>query len=120
VTHKLLAVMFVMMLVFTGINYAANDKTSLGTQSVPQSLGGQAGEVARELKDTADESLSTGAAKVTETSQKVETEAQETLKILRQQWDALAKQLQEKTQQIQKQLAQQWQDFNKSFNQPQK
>jgi len=54
--------------------------------------------------------------KVTESSKKVEAEAQETLKTLQQQWDVLAKQLQEKTQQVQKQIQQQWQDFNKSLN----
>ncbi len=82
------------------------------------SLGSQAGEAARELKGTADESLSTGAMKVTETSKKVETEVQDTLRTLQQQWDVLARQLQEKTRQIQKQFQQQLQDFNKSFNAP--
>jgi flagellar motility protein MotE (MotC chaperone) len=96
-----------------GVSYAADE---------PSSLGAQVGEAAKQLQGTADESLSTGAMKVTETSKKLETEIQDTLKVLQQQWDALAKQLQEKTrqiqQQLQKQLQQQLQDFNKSFNAP--
>ncbi len=100
-----------MMLIAAGWAYAVDEQVSLGTQ---------AGEVARELKGTADESLSMGATKVAESSKKVETEVQDTLKTLQQQWDVLAKQLQEKTKQIQQQLQQQWQDFNKSFNQPPK
>ncbi len=115
---KVLGVILGMMFVVAGMGYAADDQTSSGTQAAPQSLGGQAGEAARELKGTADESLSTGTRKVAESSKKVQAEAQETLKTLQQQWDALAKQLQEKTQQIQKQLQEQWQDFNKSYNKP--
>jgi hypothetical protein len=104
---RLAGVLFLMTLVPTGIGHAADEKASLGTQ---------AGEVARELKDTAGESLSTGAMKVAESSKKVEAEVQQTAQTLQQQWDVLAKQLQEKTQQMQKELAQQWQDFNKSLN----
>ncbi|MFH1799334.1 MAG: hypothetical protein ABH891_00610 [Candidatus Omnitrophota bacterium] len=114
--YKLVAFTVAMIFAVAGMVYAADEQASLGTQAAPQSLGRQAGEVARELKDTAGEGLSTGAIKVAESSKKVEAEVQETVKTLQQQWDALAKQLQEKTQQIQKELAQQWQDFNKSFN----
>lgn len=107
--YKLWAVMLVLMFTAIGICRAAEDQNSLGAK---------AGEAARELKGTADETLSTGAMKVSETSKKVETEVQDTLKTLQQQWDVLAKQLQEKTKQIQQQLQQQLQDFNKSFNAP--
>jgi len=104
---KMLVIMFMMVFTVAGMSHAAEDTTSLGTQ---------AGEAARELKGTADESLSTGAAKVSEASAKVQTDAQDAFKTLQEQWNVLAKQLQEKTQQIQKQLDQQWQDFNKSLN----
>ncbi len=113
---KILIMVFVIMVVSAGVGYATEDQTSPDMQAALQSLGGQAGEVARELKGTADESFSTGAMKVSETSKKMEADAQETLKTLQQQWDVLAKQLQEKTQQIQKQVQQQWQDFDKSYN----
>ena len=116
---KMLIIMFVTMVVLTGTSYGADDQASLGTQAVPQSLGGQAGEAARELKTTAAGSLSTGAIKVSESSGKVEAGVRETFKTLQQQWDVLAKQLQEKTQQIQKQIEQQLQDFNKAFHTPQ-
>jgi len=106
---KIAAILFFIGLISTGVNYAADDQASLGTQ---------AGEAARQLKGTADEGLSTGATKVAESSKKVEAEAQETLKTLQQQWDVLAKQLQEKTQELQKQFDQQWRDFNKAFNKP--
>ena len=102
-------IIFVITLTGAGMSYAADDQASLGTQT---------GTAARELKDTAGETLSTGAMKVAKSSKKVEAEVQDTLKTLREQWDVLAGQLQEKTKQIQKQLDQQWQDFNKSFNQP--
>ncbi len=117
--YKLVACMFTMIFIAAGMGYAADEQASLGTQATPQSLGGQAGEAARELKDTASEGLSTGEAKVAESSKKVEVEAQETLKTLQQQWDVLAQQLQEKTQELRKQIEQQWQDFNKSFNKQQ-
>jgi len=103
------SVLMLMMFIMAGSCYAADNATSLGTQ---------AGEAARELKGAADETLSVGAVKVAESSQKVKGEVQDTLKTLQQQWDVLAKQLQEKTKQIQKQLDQQWQDFNRSFNKP--
>ena len=45
-----------------------------------------------------------------------ETELQETVAVMRQQWDAFSQQLQEKAGQLRAQLAQQWQDFQKSFN----
>jgi len=104
--YRTAAIMLLMIWVLAGNCYAVDDQTSLGAQ---------AGTAARDLKGTADESLSTGAMKVAESSKKVEVEVQDTLKTLQQQWDVLAKQLQAKTQQIQKQLEQQWQDFNKSF-----
>jgi len=106
---KLWAMMFAMMVALAGLSYGADNQASLGTQ---------AGEAARDLKGTANEALSTGAMKVTESSKKVEAEVQDTVKTLQQQWDVLAKQLQEKTKEIQKQLDQQWQDFNKSLNKP--
>lgn len=96
----------------SAVGYSADDQ-------VAPSLGGQAGEAARELKGTADESYATGMIKVGEASRKMEADARETVKTLQQQWDVLAQQLQAKTKQIQKQLDQQWQDFNKSFNKPQ-
>jgi chaperonin cofactor prefoldin len=105
-----------------GRGYAADDQAAPSTPNAladKQSLGGQAGTAARELKGTADESLSTGAMKVAESSKKVEAEVQDTLKTLQQQWDVLAKQLQEKTREIQAQLQQQWQDFQRSLNKPQ-
>ena len=102
-------VVFVLMLTSVRILVAAED---------PSSMGAKAGEAARELKETADESLSTGAMKVAETSQKVEVEVQDTLRTLQQQWDEFTARLQEKTRQIQKQLQQQLRDFNKSFNAP--
>jgi ABC-type phosphate transport system auxiliary subunit len=108
--YKLFAILLVAMF-FSSVGYAADD------QPAP-SLGAQAGEAARELKGTADESLSTGAMKVAQASKKVEAEAQDTMKMLSEQWNVLALQLQEKTRQIQKQLDQQWQDFQKSFNKP--
>ena len=77
------------------------------------------GITALRLMENAGRALAEEAMKVAESSKKVETEVQDTLKTLQQQWDVLAKQLQEKTKQIQKQLDQQWQDFNKSFNKPQ-
>ncbi|MFH1208393.1 MAG: hypothetical protein V1673_02400 [Candidatus Omnitrophota bacterium] len=104
-------VLFFVTLIPAGIGYAADEQASLGTQ---------AGEAVRELKDTTNKDLSTGATKVAESSREVEAEAQETLKTLQRQWDVLVKQLQEKTQQIQKELAKQWQDFNQSFNKPPK
>jgi exonuclease VII large subunit len=123
--HRLLAILLAAMFI-SAVSYAADDQASPVTLATPSSTGGQvapppslgaqAGEAARDLKGTADESLSTGAIKVAEASAKVQTEAQDTLKTLQQQWDVIAKQLREKTQQIQKQLDQQWQDFNKSFN----
>lgn len=134
---KILAILFSMTLILAGMSYAADDQSSSGTltppyatnasadkqnvvgQAVPQSLGAQAGESAKQLKETADETLSTGAMKVAESSKKVETEVQATVKTLQEQWDVLAKQLQEKTKQIQAQLQVQWQDFQKSFNKPQ-
>lgn len=116
--RKIQAIMLGMIVACAGMSYAADDKASPTAPAAPQSLGGQAGEAARTLKETAGESLSTGAAKVAVSSQKVQSEAQDTLKTLQQQWDVLAKQLQEKTKQIQAQLQQQWQDFNKSFSQP--
>lgn len=109
--RKVTVMLFVMVFIAAGWTYAVDEQTSLGTQ---------AGEAARELKGTADETLSTGAAKVAESSQKIQTEAQEAFKTLQQQWDVFAKQLQEKTQKIQQQLQQQWQDFSQSFNQPSK
>lgn len=117
---KMLAIICAGVIVSSGISYAAEDLAASGTQAVPQSLGGQAGEAARALQGTADESLATGALKVSESSKKVQAEVQATLKTLREQWDVLAKQLQEKTQELQKQLQVQWQDFNKSYNQPPK
>jgi hypothetical protein len=117
---KIGAVLWILILILTETSYAADEQAPLETKTMPSSLGGQAGEVARELKDTAGESLSAGAAKVAESSRKLEAEAQDASKILQQQWEAFAKQLQEKTQQLQKQLQAQWQDFNKSFNQPSK
>ena len=108
--YKLLAILLVAMFVSV-VGYAADDQASLGTQ---------AGEAARELKDTAGEILSNGATKVAESSKKVEAEVQDTFKTLQEQWDVLAKQLQEKTQQISQQLQQQAKDFNKSFNQQKK
>ncbi len=118
--NRMLAVLWVAMFILSAMGYAADDQVSSAVPAAPQSLGAQAGEAARELKGTADETLSAGAAKVTEASKKVETEAQDTMKMLSEQWNVLAKQLQDKTQQIQKQLDQQWQDFNKSFNKPPK
>ena len=114
---KLSAALLMMVFAVIGVSGAAEDQTPAGSQP---SVGAQAGEAARALKGTADETLSTGATKVAESSKKVEAEVQDTLKTLQQQWDVLAKQLQEKTQQIQKQLQKQWQDFNKSFNEPPK
>ena len=108
---KMIVIAFTILLFLAGSSFGADDQASFGTQ---------AGEAARELSGTANETISTGAAKVAESTQKVQTEAEETLKTLREQWDAFTKQLQEKTQQLQKQLQQQWQDFNKSFNQPSK
>lgn len=116
--YKAWVVMIFVMWVLTPNGYAADDQTSSGIPAVSQSIGGQAGEAARELKNTADAGLSAGAVKVAESSKKVQAEAQETIKTLQGQWDVLAKQLREKTQEIQKQLEQQWQDFNKSFNAP--
>ena len=122
-------VLWIAMIVLSGMSYAAEDKSSLGTQielsaanasADKQSLGGQAGEVARDLKGTAEESYTVTSTKVAETAKKVEADAQDTFKTLQKQWDVLAKQLQEKTQQIQKQLEQQIKDFNKSLNQPSK
>ena len=100
-----------MILILAGRGYAVDSQASLGTQ---------AGEAARDLKDTANESFSTGAMKVAESSRKVEAEVQSTVKTLQEQWEVLAKQLQEKTKRIQTQVQQQWQDFNKSLNQPPK
>ncbi|MDD5226200.1 MAG: hypothetical protein PHV97_03325 [Candidatus Omnitrophica bacterium] len=117
--RKTLAIVFVIMFVAMGMSYAADDQASPGTQAVPESIGGQAGEAARELKGTVAENYAVTSAKTAETAKKVRADAQETLKTLREQWDVLAKQLQEKTRQIQKQLDQQWQDFNKSFKKPQ-
>ena len=116
--YGLVPMIVLMMSLTVNVSYAADEQSSAGTQTMPESLGGQAGTAAKELKETANESLSTGAMKVVETSQKVETEVQDTFKILQQQWDVLANQLQEKARQIQKQLQQQLQDFNKSFNTP--
>lgn len=112
--------MLLTMVAVAGTGYAADEPASLGTQ---------AGEAARDLKGTAGETLSAGAIKVADSSKKIQTEAQDTLKTLREQWDVLAKQLQEKTQQISKQLQasaaqlsaqaqKQLEDFNKSFNKP--
>ena len=106
---KIIAAIFAILFIAARMSYAAEDSTSLGAQ---------AGEAARELKGTADESYATGMIKVGEASRKMETDARETVKTLQQQWDVLAKQLQEKTKQIQKQLDQQWKDFNGSFNKP--
>ena len=108
---KIVMILFFATLIPAGIGHAADEQASLGIQ---------AGEAARELKDKAGEGLSTGTTMVAESSRKVKTEAQETVKTLQQQWAVLAKQLQEKTQKIQKELAQQWRDFNKSFNEPPK
>jgi flagellar motility protein MotE (MotC chaperone) len=125
--YQLWAMMFAMMFVVAGISYAEDVQCPFAAQAAAsatdasadkQSLGAQAGEVARDLKGTANESLSTGAMKVAESSKKVEAEVQDTMKTLQQQWDVLAKQLEEKTKQIQAQLQQQWQDFNKSLNKP--
>jgi flagellar motility protein MotE (MotC chaperone) len=110
--NKAMVFMLLMMAV-AGMSYAANDQAA-----VPASPGAQAGEAAREVKDTADESFKTGASKIGEASRKMEADAKETLKVLQAQWDDLAKQLQAKTRQIQAQLEQQWQDFNKSFSKP--
>jgi hypothetical protein len=118
--YRMINLVFFMIWISAGTIFAADEKTSLETQAVPQSLGAQAGEAARELKVNADEGFSTGAAKVAESSRKLEAEAQDAFKILQQQWEAFVKQLQEKNQQLQKQLQAQWQDFNKSFNQPSK
>lgn len=115
---KILTVIFVMVFVMVGMSYAADDPTSLGDQAASESLGGQAGEAVRELKDTADENYATGMTKVGEASRKMEADARDTLKTLQEQWNILAQQLQEKTKKIQTQLQQQWRDFNKSFNQP--
>lgn len=106
--RKILA-MALTLFVAIGMGYAAEEQCSLGAK---------AGTAARELTDTAGESLSTGAMKVSESSQKLQAEVQDTLKTLKQQWDTFAKQFQEKTRQVQAQLQQQWQDFNKSFNAP--
>ena len=99
--------MLAMMFVLAGMSDAAEDSTSLGAS---------AGTAAREVKNTADESYATGMLKVGDASRKMEADARDAFKTLREQWDVLARQLQEKTQQIQKQLDQQWQDFQKSFN----
>lgn len=104
---KIAAILFLMVFVSMGVGHALEDQASLGTQ---------AGEAARDLTSTAGETLATGAAKMAESSQKVETEVRNTLTTLREQWDVFYKQLQEKTQQAQKQLEQQWQDFQKSFS----
>ena len=114
--HRNLTLLIFMIGISSGISYAAGDQASPGTQATPQTLGGQAGEAARDVKNAADETLSAGAVKVAESSRKVQAEAQETLKTLQRQWDVLAKQLEEKTQEIRKQLEQQWRDFNESFN----
>jgi uncharacterized protein HemX len=108
--RSIIAMVLVILFVGTGISYAADDQASLGAQ---------AGAAARELKNATDESLATGTARVAETSAKVQTEVQGTMKTLQQQWDVLVKQLQEKTKQFQEQLDQQWKDFNKSFNKQQ-
>lgn len=104
---KIWALLPVVFLALAGISHAADEPASLGTQ---------AGEAARELKAKADEGLSTGAAKLAESSQKIGVEAQQTMKTLQEQWNEFVKQFQEKAQQLQNQLMQQWQDFNKSFN----
>lgn len=82
------------------------------------SLGSQAGETARQLKDAAAAEYATGSVKVKETSDKMKTEAQKTLDSLQVQWDQFSKQLQSSAQQLQQQLQKQWEDFNKALNQP--
>lgn len=111
-------ILMLLMMAVAGMSFASDDPAALETPASSPSIGAQAGEAARELKGTADQTLSAGAEKVAETSAKVQTEAQETMKTLQEQWDVLAKQLQEKTRQLQQQMDQQWQDFQKSFNKP--
>lgn len=118
-----------MLLVGAGIVVAAQEDASLDAppsppnledQDASQSLGGQAGEAARELKETAGANYAVASAKVAETSQKVEAEAKDAFQSLREQWDALSKQVQESAKQLSGQVQKQWEDFNKSFNQSQK
>lgn len=97
---------------------AASEASSSANAAVtPQSLGGQMGEAARELKSKADEGYQSSASKIGEASKKMEADAKGAFKTLQEQWGVFSKQLQEKTKQIQKQLEQQWQDFNKSLRQ---
>lgn len=106
---KTLMAFLMAMFFLAAAGYAAEDQTSLGTQ---------AGESARELKDKADQNYAVASAKVTEATKKVEAETQDALKTLQQQMDSLSKQLQVSTQQLSQQLQKQWEDFQKSFNQP--
>lgn len=103
------AVMISFILVGSGILQAANENASFGTQ---------AGKVARELKDRADENYATGAEKVKETERKMSAQAQDALKTLQQQWDEFSRKFQVSAQQLSQQIQRQWEDFNKSFNQP--
>jgi hypothetical protein len=110
---KIPALMIFLMMFMTSTAVLAADE-----QAAPQSLGGQAGEAARELKGTAEESYATGMTKAGEAARKMEADARDAFATLQAQWNEFARQFQEKTQQIQRQLDQQWQDFNKSFNKP--
>ena len=102
------------ILLFSGLVFAAGNDT----QASPESFGGQTGDQARQLKETAQADYAVASAKVAETSKKVQADAQDAFKTLQQQWNDLSKQLQASAQQLSQQLQKQLDDFNKSFNKP--
>lgn len=124
IASSFLLIIFMLMILFGPVQ-AAEDAVSPGTQTSSQalneqgssqSLGAQAGETAKELKDKAE----VASVKVAEASKKVEAEAQDLFKDLQKQWDEFAKRFQASLQQLSVQMKQQEEDFKKSFNKPPK
>jgi enoyl-[acyl-carrier-protein] reductase (NADH) len=93
---------------FTNVAFAADDEASLGTQ---------AGTAARAIKGSTEEAYATQSTKIMEAEKKIEAEAQDVFKALREQWDKIAVQVQASTHQLQEEMQKQWADFQKSFYQ---
>lgn len=106
--YKTPAILLAVLWILAGTSYAVEDQSSLGTQ---------AGEAARQLKNSADETYAIGTLKVKETEEMARDKAQDVFRTLQEQWDSLSLQLQKSTQQMSQQFQKQLEDFQKSFNQ---
>lgn len=92
--------------------HAVDETVSSNTKAEQPSLGNQAGETARELKEKAE----VAGVEIAETSQKVQAQAQDVFKDLQKKWEVFSQQMQASFQQFSAQLKQQQEDFQKSFD----